>query len=337
MSVMSEADISVVLCTFNGEKFLTAQMDSLRAQTLPPREVVIQDDASTDGTAALVAAYIEGHALTNWRFSVNAQNLGYRRNFRDAALKARGDWMAFCDQDDVWRADKLARLWRVAQAHPQAGAVAGSFDLIDAAGRPVSAPDMPGQASHGMIHRPLRPGEEYVFSACRRDTAMLLSGNAALGCALMASRPVVERWARFTSFALPHDWEIVLYAFETGGFCFLNEPVLDYRLHGGNAIGLPGVAASGGRGPSLSGRMARLDEFDVARAYMAALRQALGHAPLDEAYARFAALRRGALEERSLLKWLRLQRYHGLYANMLTLRQRLGDLYLIVKGEPTRR
>jgi len=323
-------NISIVLCTYNGEKYLTEQLDSLRAQTLPPDEVLICDDASTDGSAALAARYIRAHGLARWRLSVNEANKGYRRNFRDTAASARGDWIAFCDQDDVWLPDKLERLTRVARACPGAQAVAGSFDLIDGQGRRIAAPEAPGQASHGMIHTPLAPGQVYRFGAGRKDTAMLLSGNAALGCALMASRAAVETYARLTDFSLPHDWELVLLAWQTGGFCFLNEPVLCYRLHGGNAIGLPDGGAP--HGPSLAGRIETMDRFDAARRCVERQRRLLGLAPLDPMYARYAALRRAALDQRSLTKWLSLQRYRGLYADMFTRRQRLGDLYLILSA-----
>lgn len=326
-------NISIVLCTYNGERFLREQLDSLRAQTLPPCEVLISDDASTDGTAALVSAYIREHSLDSWRLTVNDANKDYRRNFRDTALRARGDWVAFCDQDDIWHPDKLERLARLAQEHPQARAVAGSFSLIDAEGRPIASAELPGLSNHGLIHMPLAPGEVHVFSQSRRDTAMLLSGNAALGCTLMARRETVEAWARTTDFSLVQDWELVLLAWQTGGFCFLNEPVIDYRLHGDNVIGLPESAVTGARGPSLAGRIETMDRFDAARRYVEAQRGRLALPPLDPMFMRYAALRRDALTRRSLAKWLALQRYHAMYADMFTRRQRLGDLYLILFGE----
>ncbi|MBR4443399.1 MAG: glycosyltransferase [Clostridia bacterium] len=75
--------ISIVLCTYNGEKYLRRQLDSLRAQTLPPCETLIADDASADGTTALVSEYIRTHGLGNWTLTANRTNTGYRRNFRD--------------------------------------------------------------------------------------------------------------------------------------------------------------------------------------------------------------------------------------------------------------
>ena len=162
---------------------------------------------------------------------------------------------------------------------------------------------------------------------------MLLSGNAALGCTLMARRETVEAWARTTDFSLVQDWELVLLAWQTGGFCFLNEPVIDYRLHGDNVIGLPESAVTGARGPSLAGRIETMDRFDAARRYVEAQRGRLALPPLDPMFMRYAALRRDALTRRSLAKWLALQRYHAMYADMFTRRQRLGDLYLILFGE----
>ena len=95
-------NISVVLPVFNGERFLAETLDSLRRQTLPAAEVIAVNDGSTDGSAALLAAYPEIHVATQ----VNA-GCAVARN-RGAAL-ARHETIAFLDQDDVWLPDRLAK------------------------------------------------------------------------------------------------------------------------------------------------------------------------------------------------------------------------------------
>lgn len=73
--------VSVVMATYNGEKYIETQLASIRSQTHQPDEVLICDDGSTDATVALVAAFIDRYQLHNWTVEVNPHNLGWKRNF----------------------------------------------------------------------------------------------------------------------------------------------------------------------------------------------------------------------------------------------------------------
>jgi glycosyltransferase involved in cell wall biosynthesis len=98
---------SIAMATYNGERHLREQLRSLAEQTLPPNELVICDDASTDSTADIVRLFAPT-APFPVRFIRNEQRLGYRGNFMKAAGLCTSDYVAFCDQDDVWLAEKLA-------------------------------------------------------------------------------------------------------------------------------------------------------------------------------------------------------------------------------------
>jgi len=104
---MEMKTISVVMATYNGEKYLREQIDSIIAQTYPVSELIIQDDCSTDGTVDVVRQYLEKYPFI--KFFVNEQNVGYNENFRRAAMHATGDYVAFSDQDDIWFPQKLER------------------------------------------------------------------------------------------------------------------------------------------------------------------------------------------------------------------------------------
>ena len=102
-----EKTVSVIMGTYNGAKYIREQLDSILAQTYPLLEIIIQDDGSTDDTVAICREYAEKYPIID--FSCNAHNLGFNRNFLSAALKAKGDFVAFSDQDDVWFPEKIAR------------------------------------------------------------------------------------------------------------------------------------------------------------------------------------------------------------------------------------
>lgn len=98
--------ISIAMATYNGAKFLQEQLDSLATQTLLPHELVICDDGSTDATLE-IAGRFAAEAPFPVRIYRNEKNLGYADNFLKAASLCEGDWIAFCDQDDVWLPEKL--------------------------------------------------------------------------------------------------------------------------------------------------------------------------------------------------------------------------------------
>ena len=100
--------VSVVLCTYNGERFLKDQLDSLVGQSYTPVEIIVVDDCSTDGSFGILSAYREKYPQI--RLYQNHQNIGYVRNFERAIGLCQGEYIALCDQDDVWDLGKIREL-----------------------------------------------------------------------------------------------------------------------------------------------------------------------------------------------------------------------------------
>jgi len=99
--------VSVIMGTYNGARYIREQLDSILQQTYPIRELIIQDDGSTDDTISICEEYARKYP--NIIFSRNEQNLGFNQNFKSAAMKATSDLVAISDQDDVWFPEKIAR------------------------------------------------------------------------------------------------------------------------------------------------------------------------------------------------------------------------------------
>ena len=99
--------ISVVMTTYNGEKYIVEQLDSIRNQSRVPDEVIIYDDCSSDLTVSLIEKYIDDYELTNWTLHCNERNLGWRKNFVEAMEASTGDLIFLSDQDDIWNRDKI--------------------------------------------------------------------------------------------------------------------------------------------------------------------------------------------------------------------------------------
>jgi glycosyltransferase involved in cell wall biosynthesis len=100
--------ISVIMSTYNGEKYIVEQLESILAQTFRPNEVLINDDRSTEGTVDIIENFIKSNHLENlWKISVNKESKGCARNFIEGAMCASGDIIFFSDQDDIWDKEKI--------------------------------------------------------------------------------------------------------------------------------------------------------------------------------------------------------------------------------------
>ena len=97
--------VSVVLCTYNGEKYLREQLESVVHQTYPLHEIIIQDDGSTDRTMQIAEEFAA--SFDNIVVKLNTHEHGVNGNFFSAMRSATGEFIAICDQDDVWEADKI--------------------------------------------------------------------------------------------------------------------------------------------------------------------------------------------------------------------------------------
>lgn len=100
----SANNVSVVIASYNGEHYIEKQLDSLFRQSVLPYEVIIQDDASSDRTVELIRLFDDRLPI---KLFINRTNRGYIENFESAIKKATGNYIALCDQDDVWDPLKL--------------------------------------------------------------------------------------------------------------------------------------------------------------------------------------------------------------------------------------
>ena len=105
--MMDIQSVSIVMCTFNGQQYLAEQIDSLLKQTYPVHEIIIQDDGSTDGTMSLLQGYAAAHPVI--KLFNNDGEHGVNNNFFSALRRASGDYIAICDQDDIWEPAKVEK------------------------------------------------------------------------------------------------------------------------------------------------------------------------------------------------------------------------------------
>jgi glycosyltransferase involved in cell wall biosynthesis len=222
---MSSPRVSVALCTRNGARFLGEQLDSLAVQSLPPAEIVACDDASEDATRGILEEFAR-QTVIPVQIHANPAALGVARNFERAIGLCSGDIIALADQDDVWHADKLARLTAALSA-PRVQAVFSDAEVVDADLAPLG---------YGMWKRVRFTAGEQRRLAQGDGFAVLLKHRIVTGATLAfksslrgAALPIPEGW--------PHDAWLALIAASQDGLAAIDAPLVDYRQHGSNAIG----------------------------------------------------------------------------------------------------
>jgi glycosyltransferase involved in cell wall biosynthesis len=229
--------ISVVLCTYNGQSFLAQQLQSIRAQTRLPDELIVCDDRSTDGTLEHLARFA-AEAPFPVRIHRNERQLGSTRNFDQGLALARGEWIALCDQDDVWEPEKLERLSQ-AMEDEAVGGIFTDATLIDDEGEPM-AESLWSRAGFSPARR-----KEFECD----PVGVLLRQDVATGATMMISARL-----RTVYQAIPvvwvHDgwlaWMLVLHQAEIGRLKPIADRLTRYRIHSAQqtassavALGLP--------------------------------------------------------------------------------------------------
>lgn len=223
---MGGFNVSVAMCTFNGARFLGAQLRSIAAQQRPPDEVIICDDGSSDGSIDVIREFARQSPIPT-RLVVNSENLGSTKNFEKAISLCRGEIVALADQDDVWYRHKLER---IEKAFLRSGATVAAFSDADVIGddsRPMNSrlwstlsfsPDEQEQCKNGgafnvQIRHPVVTGATMAF---RRELFDLV--------APIPANEVHDRWISFLLTMC-------------GPFEVISEPLMQYRRHTGQQIG----------------------------------------------------------------------------------------------------
>ena len=215
--------VSVCMCTFQGEKYIQKQLDSIYEQTKRPDEVIICDDGSGDRTLPLIEDFIQKHHLEGkWNLRRNPENLGYLANFYYACSLCTGDIVFFADQDDVWYPEKLEKMYSVFEQQKNAKVVCCKFGLIDAEGNKISGITAPVRTKESAAIKPL--SIEAVFRKCEWP-AMVLAFR----------QQWFQEWKEMTKGSgIPHDYLFCAKAAEEEGLYQLDMELDSHRLHGDN-------------------------------------------------------------------------------------------------------
>lgn len=223
-------NLSVALCSYNGALYLQEQLDSIAAQTLPPAELVVVDDCSSDSTVEIIREFAP-RVTFPVKLYVNERNLGSTKNFEKAIRLCEGEIIALADQDDVWRSDKLDQIQKCFAQHPRTGVVFSDAELVDS-------------DSHDLGRRLwAEVGFDDKKKALLRQghtVEVLLSGWTVTG-ATMAFRSIFKELVLPVPTDIPmiHDGWIALVIGVVAPVRFIERPLIRYRQHPQQQVGAP--------------------------------------------------------------------------------------------------
>lgn len=226
------AEVSIVVATYNGASYLEEQLDSILKNTFTDWTMEICDDGSSDQTIKIAKEYEKKYPGKIFLHQ-NLQNVGVTRNFLEGAKRADGNYIMFCDQDDVWFPDKIEKtLAKIKERENELGTNTPIVVFTDAK----------------LVDGVLRTISDSFFgynglNTKNIDLAHLLMENKVIGCTTMFNKAVADKIISFPSMARYHDWWIGLIAATFGEVYFLDEPTMLYRQHGKNVVGSQNFAS----------------------------------------------------------------------------------------------
>lgn len=220
-------NVSIALCTCNGMPYLRELLKSIAGQSLAPAELVACDDCSIDATLECLDQFSREAAFPV-RIYRNSRQLGVIQNFARAISLCRGDYVALCDQDDIWLPDKLAVSLKAIREAEAAGhedepvLLHTDLQVVDLFGKVIAPSFMQMQKICHMATEPLKT---------------LLVQNFVTGCTVLINRPLIKAALPLPENILMHDWWLAMIAASLGRLIFIPRPTVLYRQHGRNAVG----------------------------------------------------------------------------------------------------
>ncbi len=224
---MKPLTLGVGLITYNGLKYLPQQLESIVSQSRAVDHIVVSDDRSTDGTWEFLQEWAKQSTLRVTLIR-NEQQLGLSRNFEQAVAAVEADIIFSSDQDDVWFPDKAAVLAAVFERDPEVLLVHTDATLVDAQGKDMGR-TLLGELELSTAEREAINRGRAFEVYCRRN--VVTGATAAFRKSLLElSRPLPA--------SLYHDAWLALMAAATGKVQLLDVPMIAYRQHGANLVGV---------------------------------------------------------------------------------------------------
>lgn len=218
---------SVAMCTYNGEKFITTQIDSILNQTQKITEIVVCDDGSVDGTVELLENYSLKY-VGLFKIYKNPEKLGSIKNFEKALSLCTSEIIFLSDQDDVWIENKVADLCRHFENNLNIEVIATNGYCLNENGSV--------EENHAVWDVPYFLKENN--KPCSYFDMMIHIANIATGASMAIRKSIINRINPIPILTeMQHDEWIALLSSKNNAFLFLHEKYFYYRIHCNQQLG----------------------------------------------------------------------------------------------------
>lgn len=214
-------NINILLSTYNGERFLAEQIQSIQRQTVKDWTLLIRDDGSTDGTQNIIRTFVKEDKRIQWINEGQTENLGVIKNFYTLLKHQKADVYFFSDQDDIWLDNKLEVTLLEAQKYDMAAPLLVYTDLK------VVTQQL--DICHDSM---IRTQSDHANTSLLQE----LTENTVTGGTMMITHALAEEWVTCEGI-LMHDWYLALLAAARGKLVYLDLPTELYRQHDANVLG----------------------------------------------------------------------------------------------------
>lgn len=219
ISVRAMKKVQVLMSTYNGEKYIRKQLDSLINQDYPDISILIRDDGSSDSTIGIIKEYQKKY---NNISLIEEENVGVIKSFFELFRKAdpEADYYSMADQDDIWLKDKISR----------------AVDMIEKMDNTKPCLYCSAQT--------LVDAEDNILTVSMLEVDKIpgfgnsVVENIATGCTCLINKRLLELAAGYEpEYTIMHDWWLYLIASSMGEVYYDNVPKIHYRQHGNNTMG----------------------------------------------------------------------------------------------------
>ena len=215
--------ISILLSTYNGEKYLKEQLDSLFSQSYKDFEIIARDDGSSDETINILKSY-------NIKILDTDKNLGAKLSFSTllnyAVKNTDAEYFMFCDQDDIWKSDKIEK----------------TINMMKELEKTNSNLPLLVHTDLEVVDEKLNVLNKSFWKYEKRDPSLnsinrLIMQSTVTGCTMMINRKLAELSLPVSENSIMHDWWISMVASSFGKIAYLEESTISYRQHSSNDTG----------------------------------------------------------------------------------------------------
>lgn len=298
--------VSVVLSTYNGSKYVIELLDSLKNQSLRIDEVIISDDASSDNTVDIVKEYIKKYSLKNWKLIEHSTNRGWKINFKDALQLAHGKYIFPCDQDDIWKSDKINSMVQIMDNNKDILLLVSDYEMFGEYRSKKIISNYSGDV--------IKANFEKDYFYIKRP-----------GCVFCARKELINYIPDYAFDSYPHDAFLWRTACMLNGLYFFNKPTIQYRRHSETATGRE--VRSG------EIKLKTIEYYGLVLEYAEKfMKEQLLENPerinFIKKYKKWILLRKRLFINHKLIAWVQLLRYFDCY---FAPKSYFGDLFFAIK------